>query len=391
MIWSTHQPDLTFAIILQFFQSNGVKSIKPTPDDFEPPTKDIESLEQSIDLRDIKPFSREFLGIPTSYFSVGLTNAGINSPLYPYLIVLNDVSSAYYTSAQNLVIIFWSYKIFYGILYDIYYPLGWKFKAWICLGWTCTCAILLPVAIAGSNLAVSIFVILLTVANFFYVSADTAADGFQTWVTKREKPNQRGNMTALAYQARFTAAVLMGVIIALALSGPQANCPGYEPDVNVPCTTDTSITSRNSEFANNPTDWCHMQCDAATAPFGVSIPQFYWILFAMITSLVPIYFLFLKEDKKQAPPQKATKIVSDMTHSCERRAVWQLILYSLVMNTLFSVTNAAQTNANFAWLDLTTLQNTVISIMDNFILAAALHVTRKRYLHYSWRKIMVSS
>jgi len=365
----------------------------PADDDVEdnPPTNDVEPLAQSIDLPDIKPFSREFLGIPTSYFSVGLIAAGIKAPLYPYLIVLNDVSSAFFVSAQNLTSIFQSYKILYGILYDMYYPLGWRFKSWMCFGWTCASAVLLAVAIAGSHLSLSTFVILLTVADFFYISAETAADAFQTWVTKREKPNQRGNMTALAYQARFTASVLMGFIIAFALSGPKANCPGYEADVNVPCTTDTSITSRNSEFADNPTDWCHMQCESATTPFGISIHQFYWIVFALVASLVPIYFLFLKEDKKQSPPQKASKIASDMTHSCERRAVWQLILYSLVMNTLFSVTNAAITNANFVWLHLTTFQNTILRIMDNFILAGALHVMRKRYLHYSWRKIMVSS
>jgi hypothetical protein len=375
--------------MLQFFQDQNLVHVGPSPD-LEQPSKDIGSQESMVEVRDIKPFSREFLGIPTSYFSVGLVSTGINSPLYPYLIVLNDVSSAYYTSAQSLVIIFWSYKIFYGILYDIYYPLGWKFKAWICFGWTCTCALLLPIALKGNDMAESTFVMLLTVTNFFYVSADVAADGFQTWVTKREQPDQRGNMTALSYQSRFTAAVLMGVIIATALSGPQANCPGYEPDPNVACTTDSSISSRNSEFAKDPTNWCHMQCDAAMAPFGISIPHFYLILFIMATSLLPIYFFFLKEDKKKKPPQKISEITSQMADSCKKRAVWQLLLYSLVMNTLFGVSNAAQTNANFVWLELTTTQNQIISIMDNFILAGVLYLIRKYFLHSSWRRIMVS-
>ena len=76
----------------------------------------------------------------------------------------------------------------------------------------------------------------------------------------------------------------------LSISGPKANCPGYEPDANVACTTDTSISSRNSEFAKNPTDWCHMQCDSAMLDFGVTINQFYWILFGILTLFVPIYF-----------------------------------------------------------------------------------------------------
>jgi len=124
--------------------------------------------------------------------------------------------------------------------------------------------------------------------------------------------------------------------------------------------------------------------------FGVTINQFYWILFGILTLFVPIYFFFLKEDKKQKPTEGISKIISHMTQSCERRAVWQLILYSLVMNTLFGVSNAAITNANFVWLDLTTTQNQIMSILDNIILAGALHYMRKRGLDFSWRKIMVS-
>ena len=39
------------------------------------------------------------------------------------------------------------------------------------------------------------------------------------------------------------------------------------------------------------------------------------------------------------------------------------------MNILSGVSNAAQMNANFVWLDLTTTQNLIISMLDNIILA----------------------
>ena len=62
-----------------------MRNVGPAPD-LERPTKDAKPLKQSIEVRDIKPFSHEFLGIPTSYFSVRLVMGGINSPLYLHIL-----------------------------------------------------------------------------------------------------------------------------------------------------------------------------------------------------------------------------------------------------------------------------------------------------------------
>ena len=88
------------------------------------------------DLRDIHPLSKDYIGLPISYWNIGI-NSGVGVTLYPFLIVLNNVSSAFYTSSVQLVNLFWNYQIVYGICYDAYYPPpkhNQKFKPWICWG-----------------------------------------------------------------------------------------------------------------------------------------------------------------------------------------------------------------------------------------------------------------
>jgi len=357
-------------------------------------SNDISHQPPQADLRDIQPLSKEYIGLPISYWNIGI-NDGIYSTMYPFLIVLHNVSSAFYTSAQQLVNLFWSYKLFYGIFYDAYYPPpshNQKFKPWIGLGWTFNAIMLLVIAILGSkySLTPSAFVVLLTITNFFEIVADTAMDGFNSWSTQHELKKQRGSMFTFNYQSQQSGYLFMNLISLFALSGPQANCPGFEQDTNEQCTTDSTITSRNSAY-NNETDssnWCHETCDAASFSFGLSVPHYYYILCGLVGLSLPFIFFYLKEEPK-TKTTTCRKILKDLIRTSKRQAVWQILLYTLVLGTLFGVQNAAMTNANRVWLNLTTMQNTVIGIVDNLLFVITLHFIRTKGLTtFSWRKIM---
>ena len=346
------------------------------------------------DLRDIQPLSKEYIGLPISYGNIGV-NMAVTTTLYPFLIVLNNASSAFYTSSQQLVTLFWNYKIVYGIFYDAYYPPpkhDQKFKPWICLGWTANATMLFVIAILGSNtMSPSAFVILLTVSNFFEIVADTAMDGFTSWLTQHELKKQRGSMYTINYQAQYSGALFLNILILLTLSGPQANCPGYK--VTGPCTTDTTVTSRNSAYNNetsspSETPWCHEQCDAASFSFGLSVPHFFYIPFGLVGVSLPFIFCYLKEEPKQKTTTCQT-IVRDLYRTSKRQAVWQILLYTLVLGTLLGVQNAARTNANRVWLNLTTMQNTVIGILDTLLFIVALQFIRTKGLKFSWRKMLL--
>ena len=80
------------------------------------------------------------------------------------------------------------------------------------------------------------------------------------------------------------------------------NCPGYEPDLSIPCTSDKSVASRNDVYMENPdsVDWCYSVCDKADFSFGLTIPQYVWIIAAVNIVSIPsekfmndvLYFIF---------------------------------------------------------------------------------------------------
>ena len=85
------------------------------------------------------------------------------------------------------------------------------------------------------------------------------------------------------------------------------------------------------------------------------MPHFYYIAFGLIGLSLPCIFCYLKEE----PKQKTTtcrNILRDLYRTSQRQAVWQILLYTLVplvLGTLLGVNNAAMTNANRVWLNLT--------------------------------------
>jgi hypothetical protein len=226
--------------------------------------------------------------------------------------------------------------------------------------------------------------------------------------------------------------IFINVVIIFAFSGPAVNCPGYERDPNVPCTTDASITSRNSLYAEytNTTqidNWCHEQCGAADFAFGMSVPQFAWLIAAINIVSLPSYVV-LREDKMQGARTAVTQVFYDFWIVMKRRAVWQVMLYTMVRlryNALrcvalryivvvpnrddvglffnsyfhewffffanthahththvyiyiqissitFNVYIAAKSNANFVWLGLSVAQNQILNIMEAIIFAVGL-------------------
>lgn len=120
------------------------------------------------------PWSKQFIGIPVNYFSVGIIYAGSVRLLYPVLVIKEGVTSSFYAAASSLVTLFWSYKIFFGILDDCFPIRGQKWKPYIIIGWT-LCAIMLAVlAGMGENITPTNLVIMLTMANLGYVCSNVA-------------------------------------------------------------------------------------------------------------------------------------------------------------------------------------------------------------------------
>ncbi|CAB9496879.1 Folate-Biopterin Transporter (FBT) Family [Seminavis robusta] len=334
---------------------------------------------------ELNPWSKELIGIPINYFSVGVVYAGSVSILYPVLVIQHGVDTAFFTAAASLVTVFWSFKIFFGILCDCLPIYGQKWKPYITVGWILCAAALMVLASMGKDVSPTSLVIMLTLANLGYVAADVAADGMMVWVAHQEPDKKRGSIQTLIYIVREIGRICINIIIIIGFSGPHVNCPGFETDSSIPCTTDETVTSRNDLFEENPDTWCYMQCDAAQFNFGLTIPQYVWIIVAINLLSVPSYFT-LKEERKER--KNIREVASSFWLTMKKRAVWQVMLYSMVSSITFNIFIAAKTPANFVWLGLTTLQNQVLNILESLIFFLGLWLIRRYALNFSWRKMI---
>ena len=334
---------------------------------------------------ELDSWSMPYVGIPINYFSVGVIYSGSVSILYPLLVIQEGVTSAYYTAAANLVTVFWSYKIAFGFLSDCLPIFGYNKKSYIIIGWLLCALMLILLAGMGSGVSSTKLVLMLTFANLGYVMADVAADGYMVWMAHREPVNKRGRIQTLIYTMRELGRICINIVIIFAFSGPGVTCPGYERDPNAPCTNDQSVMDRNNLSEEYPESWCYMKCDSATFDFGLTIPQYVWIIAGVNLISIPSYFM-LREEK--AVKEKVTDMLSSFWRTMQRKAVWQVMLYSMVSNITFNVYNPAKVQANHVWLNLTNLQNSGLNIVESLIFFVGLGMIRKYALNLSWRKLV---
>ena len=336
--------------------------------------------------KQLDPWSLDYVGVPVQYFSVGLMLGGSTSILFPILVVKEGVTSSLLVASTSVVTIFWSYKIVFGALSDCFPILGWKRKPYIALGWILCAIFLIILASAGDDITSRHLVLMLALANMGYVMADVSADGFMVWIAHREPMKKRGNMQTLVYSASKLGEIFINIVILFGFSGPKTNCPGYEEDPNIPCTTDPKMVSRSELAALYPDLWCHMKCPRATMDWDLSIPHFAWIIVSINLFSLPFYFM-LKENR--APREPLNKFMLAFWGQLKRKAAWRIILYSMVSHITFGVVNAAKIPANYVWLNLHTFQHQIMILTEKTVFLIGLAMVRRWALHVSWRKMIL--
>lgn len=331
------------------------------------------------------------VGIIANYFSVGLMIGGSTSLLYPVLIVKAGATASLMTASYAVVMLFWSYKIVFGFLSDCFPIFGYKRKPYIVIGWCFCAAVLIALAKEGNDVDPRHLVIMFALANLGYVWADVASDGFMVWIAHREPIEKRGKMQTLVYSMNKLGQIAINLIILFGFSGPEMNCPGFESDLQVPCTQNIYVIKRVDQelYLNNPYSWCYQMCNDATFEWDLSIPEFAISICFVIFASIPLY-LRLKEEKVKAEPR--IEFLSKFWSQLKRRAAWQVILYGMISHITFGVMNAAKMPANYVWLDLHTFQHQIMVIFEKFVFFVGLNLVRKYALNFSWRKsVLVGS
>jgi len=255
----------------------------------------------------------------------------------------------------------------------------------MCLGWLLCAAVMVALSTMGKDITPKHLVLMLSLANLGYVMADVAADGFMVWIAHREPVNKRGSMQTLVYATNSVGQFIVNAIILFGFAGPEANCPGYQPDPNLSCTNNASSLERNPLSQQYPDTWCHMKCPAATFDSGLSVSEFARIIAALTMICIPFY-INLSEEK--TPRESFKKFMTNFWGQLQRRAAWQIMFYSMTSHITFGVANAAKPNANYVWLHLNTSQNQIMVLMEKIMFVLGLNLVRKYALHMSWRKLI---
>jgi hypothetical protein len=149
--------------------------------------------------------------------------------------------------------------------------------------WLFCAGVLIALANEGDDVDPRSIVLMLALANLGYVWADVAADGFMVWIAHREPIEKRGKMQTLVYSMNKLGQIFINILILFGFSGPEMNCAGFEPDPDIPCTTNIYVTQRVDPelYQSNPNGWCYQKCHQATFDWDLGIP---YVLMRLLTA-----------------------------------------------------------------------------------------------------------
>eukprot|EP01135_Chromosphaera_perkinsii_P001942 Nk52_evm9s213 gene=Nk52_evmTU9s213 len=301
---------------------------------------------QTADGKSPTIFSRKYIGLACSYYIVGLF-LGLIGMLQPLVIILNHKDSAFYTSAYQLITIFWSYKIFYGFFIDFCPIFGYRMKVYQLFGNGVAIGITFLLAFVAEDLSIETILALMTVQNFFSVMADCANDGFTCYLSHRESESTRGKTLTWVYSARFVGTMVSFIIAALGMSGPYYS---------------------------------------GSFDFELSINNNFLVLAIAGAAAYP-FMIFCMDEERYAVQESRRTFIGEMKSLKDilmNRAVYQLMFFMILNQTFMGFTN--NTNSNFATITLgmDAFQFNVNNIFQYLLLLLGMYLVKQWGMKSNW-------
>ncbi|KAG7385853.1 hypothetical protein PHYPSEUDO_001004 [Phytophthora pseudosyringae] len=321
---------------------------------------------------------REHLGLLFEYATVGLVYGLLPETIYPFMQEYLNCSGSQVSAAKQLVVLPWSFKVFYGILSDCRPICGYRRRPYMLIGWTICIIMLLVMAImpigkpyftnaADRDVDVSDYtaeiearinydapsegakyVIIMFFAAFGYVLSDVCADSITVELAQREPIAKRGKTQSAIYTVR-TVMVIFGEL----LTGFFFNGEEYGGDFG----------------------------------FSLSFPQLMIIVTVLSLPVLPMTWFFIKEDKVE--PANFKEYISGFWNLLCHRAVYQVIAYNFFANIFADFTYTASTPVASYMVDVTPINSTLADILSNLLFMIGIMITSKWGLHWNWRWMIV--
>ncbi|KAG6616252.1 uncharacterized protein IUM83_03682 [Phytophthora cinnamomi] len=303
---------------------------------------------------------------------------GVIQTIYPFMQEYLNCSGSQVTAASQLVVLPWSFKVFYGILFDCRPIFGYRRRPYMMIGWAVCFIMLLVMAIMPigkpyftdaadrsvdpsdytPDLEARInydapsegakYVMLMFFAAVGYVMADVSADSITVELAQREPLEKRGKMQSCIYTVR-TAMVIVGEFL--------------------------------TGFFFNGEDY------GGTFNFSLSFPQLMIVVAVLMLPVFPTTWFYIKEEKTEAANFK--EYISSFWDLLSTRAVYQVIAYNFFSHIFADITYTGSSPVQKYMVGVTPINNTVSNILSNLLFAVGIMVTSKWGLHWNWRWMIV--
>ncbi|RLN53992.1 hypothetical protein BBP00_00009103 [Phytophthora kernoviae] len=321
---------------------------------------------------------KDSIGLLFQYAAVGINYGLLPATVYPFLQQYLNATGSQVTTASTLVILPWSFKVFYGILSDCVPICGYRRKIWMLIGWGICLAMLLvmacsspgnpyytvpsdrdiPIAEYTPEIEARInfdagnqagkYVMLMFFTAIGYVLADVCADSIVVDYAQREPIEHRGKTQSAIYTVR-TVFVILGQL----LTGFCFNGEEYGGDFD----------------------------------FSLTFPQLMTIVACITAPIIPITWFFIKEEKQVRIPFKV--YLDDLWVQLQKRAVYQVIFYQFFQSVFSSISYTASSPVQSYMVGVTPINNTISEIISNVLFMVGIMVTSKWGLDWSWRKMIL--
>ncbi|KAF1772635.1 Major facilitator superfamily domain [Phytophthora cactorum] len=307
--------------------------------------------------------SSDSIGLLFQYAAVGINYGLLPATVYPFLQQYLNATGSQVTTASTLVILPWSFKVFYGILSDCVPLWGYRRKVWMLVGWAmCLTMLIVMAASPAGNPYYTVssdrkidpadytpeiearinydagnqagkYVMLMFFAAIGYVLADVCADSIVVEYAQREPVEQRGKIQSAIYTVRTVFVIIGQLLVGFCFNGEEY---GGQFD------------------------------------FSLNFPELMAIVAVITAPIIPITWLFIKEEKQTRVPFK--KYMSELWELIQKRAVYQVIFYQFFQNVFSSISYTASSPVQSYMVGVTPINNTISEIISNMILFTGIFV-----------------
>ncbi|POM78084.1 Transmembrane protein, partial [Phytophthora palmivora] len=297
--------------------------------------------------------SKKYIGLLFQYAAVGVVYGMLPETIYPFMQEYLNCSGAQVAAAKELVVLPWSFKVFFGILSDFMaiMPIGKPY-------YTVAADRDIDTADYTQEIEARInydapsegakYIVIMFFAAVGYVLSDVCSDSIVCELAQQEPLAKRGKTQSAIYTVRTVLVILGELLVGFCFNGED-----YGGDFD----------------------------------FSLSFPQLMIIMTIVTAPILPIAWFFIQEEKTER--QDFRKYIADFWNLLCKRVVYQIIAYHFFAGIFSGISYTASSPVQSYMVDVTPINSTLNDVLGHVCFMIGIMVTSKYGLHWNWRGMIV--